>query len=247
MQAVAAEFRKKGIAVEDPGPRPRQRSAAFTRLSTSRMIKETAGRAVALDPDTFTSPHTWDAAHDGGRCSHQRGGPRAGQGHRRTRIRAGASTGTSRRAREGDGLLFLQQHCHRCRARAGARPLARRHRRLRRASRQRHAVELLRRPIGAVRVVASISLLSRAPAPRATSARARATGFTVNLPLSAGATDADYEVGVHACGDSGARAVSTRARAGLGGLRCSHGRPACGHAVDERLLRKDDARHRRRG
>ena len=61
MQAVAAEFRKKGIAVEEPRPATEAEIGRIHAAEYIAMIKETAGRAVALDPDTFTSPHTWDA------------------------------------------------------------------------------------------------------------------------------------------------------------------------------------------
>lgn len=62
MQAVAAEFRKKGIAVEEPRAATDAEIGRIHAPEYIEMIKETAGRAVALDPDTFTSPHTWDAA-----------------------------------------------------------------------------------------------------------------------------------------------------------------------------------------
>ena len=62
MQAVAAEFRKKGITVEEPRAATVAEIGRVHAADYIEMIKETSGRAVALDPDTFTSPHTWDAA-----------------------------------------------------------------------------------------------------------------------------------------------------------------------------------------
>jgi len=62
MQAVAAEFRRQGIAVEEPRAATEAEIGRIHAAEYIAMIKETAGRAVALDPDTFTSPHTWDAA-----------------------------------------------------------------------------------------------------------------------------------------------------------------------------------------
>ena len=62
MQAVAAEFRKKGLPVEEPRAATEEEIGRVHAAEYIAMIKETAGRAVALDPDTFTSPHTWDAA-----------------------------------------------------------------------------------------------------------------------------------------------------------------------------------------
>ncbi len=62
MQAVAAEFRQKGIPVVSPRPATEAEIGRIHAPEYVTLIKETAGRAVALDPDTFTSPHTWEAA-----------------------------------------------------------------------------------------------------------------------------------------------------------------------------------------
>jgi acetoin utilization deacetylase AcuC-like enzyme len=61
MQAVAAEFRKKGIAVEEPRPATDEEIGRVHAAEHISLIKETAGRAVALDADTFTSPKTYEA------------------------------------------------------------------------------------------------------------------------------------------------------------------------------------------
>jgi acetoin utilization deacetylase AcuC-like enzyme len=62
MQAVAAEFRQKGVPVVAPRPATEAEICRIHAPEYVTLIKETAGRAVALDPDTFTSPHTWEAA-----------------------------------------------------------------------------------------------------------------------------------------------------------------------------------------
>ena len=62
MQAVASEFRQKGVAVEEPMPASDTAIARIHDVEYISLIRETAGRAVALDPDTFTSPRTWEAA-----------------------------------------------------------------------------------------------------------------------------------------------------------------------------------------
>jgi acetoin utilization deacetylase AcuC-like enzyme len=62
MQAVAAEFRQNGVAVEEPMPATEAQIGRIHAADHITLIKETAGRAVALDPDTFTSPRTWDVA-----------------------------------------------------------------------------------------------------------------------------------------------------------------------------------------
>jgi acetoin utilization deacetylase AcuC-like enzyme len=62
MQVVASEFRQRGVAVETPRPATDDEIARIHERDYITLIRETAGRATALDPDTFTSPHTWEAA-----------------------------------------------------------------------------------------------------------------------------------------------------------------------------------------
>ena len=62
MQAVATEFRKQGGTVEEPRLATEDEIARIHDREHISLIRETAGRAVALDPDTFTSPRTWEAA-----------------------------------------------------------------------------------------------------------------------------------------------------------------------------------------
>src|SRR5215510_2526165 len=62
MQVVASEFRQRGGRVVEPR---RVTDEEITRIHDKEhlsLIKETAGRAVALDADTFTSPRTYDVA-----------------------------------------------------------------------------------------------------------------------------------------------------------------------------------------
>lgn len=62
MQVVAAEFRTSGGSVIEPRPATREELARVHDDSYIDLIRETAGRAMALDPDTFTSPETYDVA-----------------------------------------------------------------------------------------------------------------------------------------------------------------------------------------
>ena len=62
MQAVASEFRQKGIDVREGEPATDAEIGRIHAPEYISLIKKTAGRAVALDPDTFTSPHTFEAA-----------------------------------------------------------------------------------------------------------------------------------------------------------------------------------------
>jgi acetoin utilization deacetylase AcuC-like enzyme len=62
MQLVVAEFRKRGGSSLEPR---RVTDAELMRVHDAEyvgLIKETAGRATALDADTYTSPLTYDAA-----------------------------------------------------------------------------------------------------------------------------------------------------------------------------------------
>jgi acetoin utilization deacetylase AcuC-like enzyme len=62
MQVVAARFRQRGGAVVEPRPVTDEELARVHDRDYLTMIRETAGRAVALDPDTFTSPESYDVA-----------------------------------------------------------------------------------------------------------------------------------------------------------------------------------------
>ena len=62
MQVIAAEFRKRGGSVRDPRAASHEELARVHDDSYLTFLRETAGRAVALDPDTFTSPDTYDVA-----------------------------------------------------------------------------------------------------------------------------------------------------------------------------------------
>jgi acetoin utilization deacetylase AcuC-like enzyme len=62
MQAVASAFRKSGGDVREPHPATREALARVHQAEYIGLIAETAGRATALDADTFTSPETFDVA-----------------------------------------------------------------------------------------------------------------------------------------------------------------------------------------
>jgi acetoin utilization deacetylase AcuC-like enzyme len=62
MFAVAAEFRKAGVSVVEPRVASIEEIERIHDAEYVSLIRETSGRAVALDADTFTSPDTWDVA-----------------------------------------------------------------------------------------------------------------------------------------------------------------------------------------
>src|SRR5262249_37689254 len=62
MQVVAAEFREHGGDVREPEPAGREAIQRIHDAEYVSLIAETAGRATALDPDTYTSPDSYDVA-----------------------------------------------------------------------------------------------------------------------------------------------------------------------------------------
>ena len=62
MQVVASEFRRRGGAVAEPRVATDEELARIHDRDYLGLIRETAGRATALDPDTFTSPESYDVA-----------------------------------------------------------------------------------------------------------------------------------------------------------------------------------------
>jgi acetoin utilization deacetylase AcuC-like enzyme len=62
MQVIASEFKARGGRVIQPRRATDQEIERIHDAEYVSRIKATAGRAVALDPDTFTSPHTYEVA-----------------------------------------------------------------------------------------------------------------------------------------------------------------------------------------
>jgi acetoin utilization deacetylase AcuC-like enzyme len=62
MQVVADEFRERGGAVLEPRAAREEDLARIHESDYITLIRDTAGRADALDPDTFTSPDSYDVA-----------------------------------------------------------------------------------------------------------------------------------------------------------------------------------------
>lgn len=62
MQAVAAAFRGRGGRVVEPRPAAEEALGRVHDAAYVSRIRETAGRAVALDADTYTSPDSFDVA-----------------------------------------------------------------------------------------------------------------------------------------------------------------------------------------
>src|SRR2546428_774673 len=62
MQVVASEFRQRGGDVQEPRLATEAELARIHDREYIALIGETAGRATALEPDTFTSPDSYEVA-----------------------------------------------------------------------------------------------------------------------------------------------------------------------------------------
>jgi acetoin utilization deacetylase AcuC-like enzyme len=62
MQVVASEFRQRGGRVLEPRGATDEEITRVHEADYLTLIRETAGRAVSLDADTFTSPETYEVA-----------------------------------------------------------------------------------------------------------------------------------------------------------------------------------------
>jgi acetoin utilization deacetylase AcuC-like enzyme len=62
MQVVVSEFRQRGGDVREPRAATEDEILRVHDRDHLTLVRETAGRAVALDPDTFTSPDTYDVS-----------------------------------------------------------------------------------------------------------------------------------------------------------------------------------------
>src|SRR5581483_10211746 len=136
--AVAAKWRGRGTDVVAPRAATREQLLRVHDADYLRRISETVGRATALDPDTYTSPDSYEIALLASGAAVDAVERVLGGSHRA----AVALVRPPRRARSRDGLLPVQQRRRRRRARARTRRREGGDRRLRRASRQRHAAHL---------------------------------------------------------------------------------------------------------
>src|SRR5688572_19256435 len=62
IQVVACALRKQGVRVLEPRPATDGEMARVHDRDYLTLVRETAGRARALDPDTYTSPDTSEIA-----------------------------------------------------------------------------------------------------------------------------------------------------------------------------------------
>ena len=166
LRAIARALDAEEFSALDRRQSPTAEASAVL-VSTSAELSRTPGKGGARDGNRahrcrhLDEPEELGGCADGGGCGQRRGRRRL-FGRRRQRLRRGAAARPPRRARHRDGLLPVQQRGDRRPPRAGkARRRARRHRRLGRPSRQRHAGHLLGRSIGALLLDPPDAALSR--------------------------------------------------------------------------------------
>ena len=190
--AVAARWHSRGGALLEPRPATREELSRVHAEHYVDGVAKLAGRTVELDPDTYTCPATAEVAclAAGGVCvavEHTVAATRARPGARaparattprRTRRWASACSTTSRSARRWHGPWGCGESpsststCTTATARSGC------------STRTRRCSTSPR--------TSSRTTRARARTPRW--AKGDGTGFTVNLPIEAGATDADYDL-----------------------------------------------------
>jgi len=205
MQAIASEFRRGGGEVHEPRPASREELARVHGADYLGLIAETAGRATALDADTFTSPDTYDVAclAAGAAVSavefvltepDEPAPPRgSGRAERRRALAMVRPPGHHAEADRAMGFCFFNNVAV---ASAHARALG-----VERVAIVDYDVHHGNGTQWTFYTDPSVLFISSHqfpyyPGTGAASeiGRDRGTGFTINLPLAAGATDADYEL-----------------------------------------------------
>ncbi len=195
MQVVASEFRKGGVEVREPRAATQDELARIHDREYITLISETAGKATALDPDTYTSPDSYDVA----------------------RLAAGAAIGCVEHVLEGTGRRAFAlvrppgHHAERNRAMgfclfnniaiAAAHARARGLQRIAIVDYDVHHGNGTQWSFYEDPTVLFISSHQYPYYPGTGAAsdigRGRGLGFTVNLPMEAGGTDADFELAYH--------------------------------------------------
>jgi len=210
MQAIASEFRTRGGDVREPRAATHEELARVHQPDYVGLIAETAGRAVALDADTFTSPDTYDVAclaagaavsavdvvlePDGaGSTTTGDGTDRFTLSRRRRALALVRPPGHHAEADRAMGFCFFNNVAV---AAAHARALG-----VERVAIVDYDVHHGNGTQWSFYTDPSVLFISSHqfpyyPGTGAASeiGRDRGTGFTINLPLAAGATDADYEL-----------------------------------------------------
>jgi acetoin utilization deacetylase AcuC-like enzyme len=198
MQAIASEFRQAGGDVHEPRMATREELQRVHHADYVGLIQETAGRATALDADTFTSPDTYEVACLAagaaiGAVDFVLAGPASALAGARRALALVRPPGHHAEADRAMGFCFFNNIAV---AAAHARAMG-----LTRVAIVDYDVHHGNGTQWAFYTDPSVLFISSHQFPyypgtgSATEIGSGAgTGFTINLPLAAGATDADYEL-----------------------------------------------------
>jgi acetoin utilization deacetylase AcuC-like enzyme len=193
MHQVVADWRKRGGAVVEPVVATAEQLTLVHDSEYVSLIRETAGRAVALDPDTFTSPDSYDVARlaAGAGCQAVNHVLDGGKGTRAFAV----VRPPGHHAERGKAMGFcLFNNIAIAAAHARARGVAR----VAIVDYDVHHGNGTQWSFYADRTVLFVSSHQFPYYPGTGAANETGTGdgkgFTVNLPLDAGATDADYDL-----------------------------------------------------
>ena len=192
MQHVVSAWRMRGGAVQEPGPVTDEALLRVHDRDYVALIGETAGRAVALDPDTFTSPGSYDVARLAAGAACAAVDYVLDGGDRRAFAVARPPGHHAERARAMGFCLFNNVAVAAAHARArGLARIAIVDYDVHHGNGTQHTFE----------EDPSVLFISSHQYPyypgtgaAGETGRGAGKGFTVNLPLEAGATDADYEL-----------------------------------------------------
>ena len=192
MQVVAAEFGQRGGTVVEPRPATLEQLARVHDREYVSLVAETAGRAVSLDPDTFTSPDTFDVARLAAGAAVDAVEHVLGQGPDARAFALVRPPGHHAERNRAMGFCFFNSV-----AVAAAHARAGGVRRVAIVDYDVHHGNGTQRSFYDDPAVLVISSHQFPYYPGTGAAEDIGTGagagFTVNLPLAAGATDADYE------------------------------------------------------
>jgi acetoin utilization deacetylase AcuC-like enzyme len=192
MQVVASEYRDRGGDVREPAPATDAQLARVHDRDYISTIASTAGRATALDPDTYTSPDSYEVARLAAGAAVAAVDHVLGGGDRRALAMVRPPGHHAERDRAMGFCLFNNVAVAAAHARASG---------LARVAIVDYDVHHGNGTQWSFYDDPSVLFISSHQFPyypgtgaASETGRGRGAGFTVNLPLAAGATDADFEL-----------------------------------------------------
>ncbi len=239
MDVIASEWRRQGGEVVAPPLATHEQLARVHDAAYLERIAGTAGRAIVLDPDTYTSSETYEIARLAAGAAVD-AVERVMGGHHQQAIALVRPPGHHAERGPGHGVLHLQQHRRRGRARRA------RWARLAWPSSTTTCIMGTARSICSRAVPTCCtsqpinSLTTRALARLTKSDAGAGEGFTINVPARGRRRRRGLPARVLGCRRAGLAPVQARSPARVGGVRRARTRSARRHAADRRRVRGDD-------